>query len=61
MLTADTELTKAFRAECLRRGVLRTTKIYVSLAHSEADVAQALDVFQAALAALPRPAARSLV
>jgi glutamate-1-semialdehyde 2,1-aminomutase len=61
MLTADTELTKAFRAECLRRGVLRTTKIYVSLAHSEADVAQALDVFQAALAALPRPASRSLV
>jgi glutamate-1-semialdehyde 2,1-aminomutase len=58
MLTADMELTKAFRAECLRRGVLRTTKLYVSLAHGESDVAQALDVFKAALAALPRPTSR---
>ena len=38
--------------------VLRTTKIYVSLAHSEDDLAQALDVFAAALAAVPRRPAR---
>jgi glutamate-1-semialdehyde 2,1-aminomutase len=56
MLTADVELAKSFRTECLRRGVLKTTKIYVSLAHSEDDIARALDVFKAALTALPRPA-----
>ena len=58
MLTADAEMARTFRTECLRLGVLRTTKIYVSLAHSEDDLAQALDVFAAALAAVPRRPAR---
>jgi glutamate-1-semialdehyde 2,1-aminomutase len=54
-LTADSDLMKAFNAECLERGVLKgTQKIYVSLAHSEEDVARTLEVFEAALAALPR-------
>jgi glutamate-1-semialdehyde 2,1-aminomutase len=58
LLTADEELTRSFRTECLKGGVLRTTKIYVSLAHSEDDIARALEIFERALAALPRRAAR---
>jgi glutamate-1-semialdehyde 2,1-aminomutase len=54
-LTADTALMKAFNAECLKRGVLKgAQKIYLSLAHTEDDVARTLEVFKAALAALPR-------
>ena len=54
-LTADTALMKAFNAECLKRGVLKgSQKIYMSLAHTEDDVARTLAVFKAALAALPR-------
>jgi glutamate-1-semialdehyde 2,1-aminomutase len=59
LLTADPVLARAFNAECLRRGVLKATqKIYVSLAHSDDDVARTLETVQGALAALPRPGAR---
>jgi glutamate-1-semialdehyde 2,1-aminomutase len=55
MLTADAGLLKAFNAECLRRGVLKgREKLYVSLAHADADVERTLAVFEAALARLPR-------
>jgi glutamate-1-semialdehyde 2,1-aminomutase len=58
LLTADGGLMKAFNAACLARGVLKGgQKIYVSLAHTEADVARTLEVFAAALASLPRPRA----
>jgi glutamate-1-semialdehyde 2,1-aminomutase len=53
MLTADGARLRAFNTACLRRGVLKgTQKIYVSLAHTEADVARTLEVFAEALASL---------
>jgi glutamate-1-semialdehyde 2,1-aminomutase len=58
-LTSDGALLKTFNVECLKRGVLKGhSKIYVSLAHTEADVARTLDVFREALAALPAASAR---
>ncbi len=55
MLTADGALMRAFNAECLKRGVLKGgQKIYMSLAHTAEDIAQTLQVFGEALAALPR-------
>jgi glutamate-1-semialdehyde 2,1-aminomutase len=49
-LTNDVAKLKRFNEACLRRGVLKgTTKIYVSCAHSEADVDRALAVFENAL------------
>jgi glutamate-1-semialdehyde 2,1-aminomutase len=52
-LTADRERIKRFNAELLRRGVVKAVnKIYVSLAHTDADVDETLGVFDAALAAL---------
>jgi len=60
MLTADGALLRAFNAECLKRGLLKgKEKLYMSLAHTEADVARALVVFEAALATLPRPRGRT--
>ncbi len=62
MLTADGALLKAFNAECLQRGIVKgREKLYVSLAHTEQDVARTLETFEAALGALPRsaPAARA--
>src|SRR6266542_5818139 len=62
MLTADGALLKAFNAECLQRGIVKgREKLYVSLAHTEQDVARTLETFDAALGALPRsaPAARA--
>ena len=57
MLTADGALLKAFNAECLQRGIVKgREKLYVSLAHTEHDVARTLETFEAALGALPRPA-----
>src|SRR5713101_2980391 len=57
MLTADGALLKAFNAECLAHGIVKgREKIYVSLAHTEHDVARTLETFEAALGALPRPA-----
>jgi glutamate-1-semialdehyde 2,1-aminomutase len=53
-LAADAARLRAFNTECLRRGVLKgTQKIYVSLAHTAADVERTLEVFKAALAAIP--------
>lgn len=55
MLTADTALMKAFNAECLKRGLVKgTQKLYVSLAHTEEDIARTLEAFAGALEALPR-------
>jgi glutamate-1-semialdehyde 2,1-aminomutase len=52
-LTADRAHIAAFNRECLRRGVVKAVnKIYVSLAHSDADVDATLDVFDQALAAV---------
>ena len=52
-LTADRRRIALFNEECLRRGVVKAVnKIYVSLAHTEADVAETLQVFDAALAAV---------
>lgn len=59
LLTADVALQKAFNVGCLRRGVIKgTQKIYVSLAHTEEDVARTLDIFREVLATLPRGGAR---
>ena len=59
MLTADAALLKQFNAACLARGVLKgKEKLYVSAAHTEADVARTLEVFEEALAGLPRRAGR---
>jgi replicative DNA helicase len=42
-------------AECLRRGVVKAVnKIYVSLAHTDADLDETLGVFDEALAAVKR-------
>jgi len=50
MLAADSALLRAFNAECLKRGVVKgREKLYVSLAHTEADVTRTLAVFEAAL------------
>ena len=50
-LTADGARIRAFNAACLRRGLVKAAnKIYVSLAHSDEDVAQALEIFDGALA-----------
>ena len=55
-LTADGAALRRFNEECLRGGVVKgTSKIYLSLAHDEADVERTLEVFEAALA---RAAAR---
>jgi glutamate-1-semialdehyde 2,1-aminomutase len=52
MLTADGALLKAFNNECLKRGLVKgKEKLYVSLAHTDDDVARTLEVFAAALSA----------
>ncbi|MBF8288646.1 MAG: aspartate aminotransferase family protein, partial [Candidatus Rokubacteria bacterium] len=57
LLTADGTRLKAFNAECLRRGVCKgREKLYMSLAHSDEDIAKTLEAFEGALAALPRSA-----
>jgi glutamate-1-semialdehyde 2,1-aminomutase len=49
-LTNDTARLRRFNDACLRGGVLKgATKIYVSCAHTEADVMQTLTVFERAL------------
>ena len=59
LLTADSARMKAFNASCLSRGVLKGgQKIYVSLAHSEDDVAHTLEAFRASLGALPATSRR---
>ena len=57
-LTADRRRIALFNEECLRRGVVKAVnKIYVSLAHSDADVDELVGVFDAALAAVAARAA----
>jgi glutamate-1-semialdehyde 2,1-aminomutase len=52
-LTADRRRIALFNEECLRRGVVKAVnKIYVSLAHSAADVDELLHIFDEALAAV---------
>jgi glutamate-1-semialdehyde 2,1-aminomutase len=52
-LTADRRRIALFNEECLRRGVVKAVnKIYVSLAHSAADVDDVVAVFDEALAAV---------
>jgi glutamate-1-semialdehyde 2,1-aminomutase len=52
-LTADRRRIALFNEECLKRGVVKAVnKIYVSLAHSDADVDATLAVFDEALAAV---------
>ena len=62
MLTADGARLKAFNAECLRRGVVKgVSKIYVTLAHGDDDVARTLTAFAEAVDVVSRsaPAARA--
>jgi glutamate-1-semialdehyde 2,1-aminomutase len=52
---ADGALARAFTTELIRRGVVKNTqKMYVSLVHSEADVARTLEACEDALQTLPR-------
>jgi glutamate-1-semialdehyde 2,1-aminomutase len=52
-LTADRERIARFNAECLRRGVVKAVnKIYVSLAHTDADVDATIQVFDEVLAGI---------
>jgi len=56
-LTADGSRIRRFNAECLRRGVVKAVnKIYVSLAHTDADVDETLAVFDEVLAAIAQSA-----
>ena len=49
-LTADRTRIRRFNEECLRRGVVKAVnKIYVSLAHSDSDVAETAGVFDEVL------------
>src|SRR5262249_40903300 len=56
-LTSDGARLRRFNEECLRHGVLKgTSKIYVSVAHTEDDVERALKVFERGIAAVaPSP------
>ena len=52
-LTADRRRIALFNEECLKRGLVKAVnKIYVSLAHTDADVDEMLGIFDAALAAV---------
>jgi len=52
---ADGVLGRAFTTELIKRGVVKNTqKMYVSLVHSEQDVARTLEAAEGALKALPR-------
>jgi len=52
-LTADRERMARFNQELVRRGVVKAVnKIYVSLAHSDADVDETLEIFDQALAVI---------
>jgi glutamate-1-semialdehyde 2,1-aminomutase len=52
---ADGGLARAFTTELIKRGVVKNTqKMYVSLVHSEADVARTLEACEDALKTLPR-------
>src|SRR3989442_1605532 len=52
-LTADRDRIKRFNQELVARGMVKAVnKIYVSLAHSEQDVGETLEIFDQALAAI---------
>jgi glutamate-1-semialdehyde 2,1-aminomutase len=52
-LTADRARIQAFNEACVRHGLVKAVnKIYVSLAHSDADVDETLTIFDQALAAV---------
>jgi glutamate-1-semialdehyde 2,1-aminomutase len=52
---ADGALAREFTTELIKRGVVKNTqKMYVSLVHSEADVARTLEACEDALKTLPR-------
>jgi glutamate-1-semialdehyde 2,1-aminomutase len=54
-LTADRERMKRFNQELVRRGLVKAVnKIYVSLAHTDADVDETLGIFDEVLATLAR-------
>ena len=54
-LTNDQARLRLFNEACLRRGVLKgASKIYVSCAHTDADVERTLDVFKTALETVGR-------
>jgi glutamate-1-semialdehyde 2,1-aminomutase len=54
-LTADRELMRRFNQELVRRGVVKAVnKIYVSLAHTDADVDETVGIFDEVLAVLAR-------
>jgi glutamate-1-semialdehyde 2,1-aminomutase len=54
-LTADADRIRRFNQECLRRGVVKAAnKIYVSLAHTDADVDETLAVFDEVLGVIGR-------
>jgi glutamate-1-semialdehyde 2,1-aminomutase len=54
-LAADRELIRRFNQALVRRGVVKAVnKIYVSLAHTDADVEETLGIFDEVLAALAR-------
>jgi len=56
---ADGALARAFTTELIRCGVVKNTqKMYMSLAHSDADVARTLEACEDALRALPKRKAR---
>jgi len=52
---ADGTLARLFTTELIKRGVVKNTqKMYLSLAHTEADVARTLEAAEDALKALPK-------
>jgi len=52
---ADGALGRAFTTELIKRGVVKNTqKMYISLVHTEADVARTLEACEDALRALPK-------
>jgi glutamate-1-semialdehyde 2,1-aminomutase len=54
-LTADRDQIKRFNQELVRRGVVKAVnKIYISVAHTDADVDETLGIFDEVLAVLPR-------
>jgi len=57
---ADGALARAFTTELIKRGVVKNTqKMYMSLAHTDADVARTLQACEDALKVLPRKKTRS--
>jgi glutamate-1-semialdehyde 2,1-aminomutase len=52
---ADGALARAFTTDLIKRGVVKNTqKMYISLVHSDGDVARTLEACEDALKALPR-------